>query len=63
MASKSDLIEQEFGRPLPEVLEDLFQEHGSQVAVAKALGVTQGTVSLWLVRYGFSQKTVLVKED
>lgn len=61
--SKIDSIESEYGKPMPQVLTDLFEKLGSQRAVAEELGVAQGTVSLWLMRYRLTQKTILVKEE
>jgi predicted transcriptional regulator len=51
------------GKPIETVLPELFEKHGNQVGVASELGVTQGTVSLWLSRFGYEQKTILVKKD
>lgn len=61
--SKIEQIEQEKGKPLEELLQELYPIHGSQTALAKALGVTQGTMSLWFVRFGLKEKRMLVKEE
>lgn len=40
------------GKPVAEILAALYTQHGSQTALANALGVKQGTVSLWFKRHG-----------
>lgn len=45
---KQQQIEQEHGRPIRDVLADLYERHQSQEKVALELGVSQGTVSLWM---------------
>jgi len=55
-------IQQERGKPLKQVIKDLWEEHSSQQAVADELGVTQGTISLWMLRLGLTFKTVIVDE-
>lgn len=49
---KRKIIEAEYGKPLPQILIELYKEHGSQTKVAQALGVNQSTVSDWLIRCG-----------
>ena len=61
--SKIQQIEQEKGKPLDELLQELYPTHSSQTALAKVLGVTQGTMSLWFTRFGLKEKRVLVKEE
>jgi len=51
------LLEQKFGKPIQEILVELFEKHGSQTAIAEAIGVTQGTVSIWFKRYGVQLET------
>lgn len=53
---KTKQIEQERGRPMADILRELYDELGNQQAIANELGVTQGTISLWLVRYGLEVK-------
>lgn len=60
---KMQEVEQERGKPIADILQELYEEHGSQQAVAAALGVTQGTISLWLLRAGLAQKTIIVRRD
>lgn len=47
---KIGLVEAQYGKPLRDVLIDLFQSHGNINVVAKNLGVHQSTVSYWLLR-------------
>lgn len=56
-------IEIERGKPIADVLRELFEQHGSQVAVANALGIDQSTLSLWLIRLGLKQSVVLVRRE
>jgi transcriptional regulator with PAS, ATPase and Fis domain len=62
MSSKMIEIQQERGKPLKQVIKDLWEEHGSQQAVADELGVTQGTISLWMLRLGLTFKTIIVDQ-
>lgn len=55
-----DVIERH-GKSLSEILKEKFQEHGNIVSVAADLGVSQGTVSHWLIRCGLEIKSVLVQ--
>lgn len=55
-------IERERGKPITEVLRELYTLYGSQTAVAHALGVNQGTLSVWLVKLGLEQRTTLVEK-
>lgn len=60
MASKFKEIEQREGQPMPEILTALYQKCGNLDAVAASLGVSQGTISLWLTRCGLELRYVLV---
>jgi len=62
-ASKVREIEQTHGVSMPELLRELYARHGNQSAVARELGVSQGTVSLWLIRFGLREKKILVKGE
>lgn len=48
MPSKKRLIEMQYGKPLEAVLLELFSKYKSQRALARKLGVSQGTISLWM---------------
>lgn len=45
---KQKQVEEQYGRPIKDVLADLYERHQSQEKVALELGVSQGTVSLWM---------------
>jgi predicted transcriptional regulator len=62
MRSKIQEIEKKHGKTIKEVLPTLMDQHGSVSAVASALGVTQGTVSLWIKHNGLKVKTILVSD-
>jgi hypothetical protein len=40
------------GRDIRLIIRDLFNEHGSQFAVASELGLEQSTISIWALRLG-----------
>lgn len=61
--SKIEELEHQEGRPIREILQEMFEKHGSQAKVAKELGVNQSTVSYWLLKLGLEQKTVLVEKE
>jgi len=44
-----------------ELLIQLFNTYGSQKAVADQLGVSQSTISTWLLKCSLEKKTVLVE--
>lgn len=56
-------IEQEKGKPLKQVLLDMYPDHPSQTGLAKALKVSQGTVAGWLMRYRLKEVKRLVDES
>lgn len=58
--SKLTEIESREGRPMQDILTELYEKYGKQGTVAESLGVSQGTVSLWLVRLGLQERTVIV---
>jgi predicted transcriptional regulator len=57
---KYKAIEAERGKPIRELLIELFEKHGSTKKVAKELGVSQSTLSTWLSIHGLKLKTILV---
>lgn len=62
--NKIKLIEKSTGRPIADILRQLFAEcNGNQTRMAEALGVTQGTVSLWMLRTGLRTKRVIVEVE
>jgi len=63
MTKMIDIERKNNGRPIVEVLKELYTLHGSQVEVAKALGISQGTLSVWLIKLNLEQKTILVPRN
>jgi DNA-binding transcriptional LysR family regulator len=63
MKSKYKQLEAERGQPMPLILQEAYAEHGNQTAVARALGVSQPTISQWLIRLGLAEKTILVPDE
>lgn len=43
-------------QPLEDMVIGMIKDLGSLSATAKALGVTQGSVSLWLQKWGYTVK-------
>jgi len=60
-------IEAKEGRPIEDVLRSLYQKHAGnpriQQAVADELGISQPTLSQWLLRLRLVQKITLVSEE
>jgi hypothetical protein len=65
MARKSRLreLEAQEGRPAGDVVIDLYKQHGSLEKVAGHLGVTQSTLSVWLLKLGLEVRSVLVAKE
>lgn len=61
--SKLKQIEFERGQSMKVILSDLFARYKTQAAVAKELGITQGTLSLWMLRLNLKTSPVLVETD
>ena len=40
-------IEERLGRPLEEVIPELYEEHGTEAGVAEALGITRHSLYFW----------------
>lgn len=62
MPSKFQVIEKERNKAMREILLEEFHRLESATSVAEALGVTQGTVSLWIARCGLKIRQVLVEK-
>jgi transcriptional regulator with PAS, ATPase and Fis domain len=56
-------IEEREKKPIKQILIDAYLRHGEQKVVADALGVSQTTISLWLMRLGLKQRVILVPVD
>lgn len=63
MTSKFKKVEIAKGKPMRAILKEAFERSKSQQAVASELGVTQGTISLWLMRCGLETKTIVVDRE
>jgi hypothetical protein len=59
--SKVEIIERERGKPLKDVLLEDFPNHGTLAGLGRSLGVSQGTIQNWLLRYGLQIKIELVE--
>jgi len=51
------------GKSVREILQELFQKHGTQAQVAKQLGVNQSTVAYWLLKLNLKQQVILVDRE
>lgn len=58
--SKMQQIETQKGKPIEDIITELYEKHGSQTAVAAELGIAQGTLSVWLVKLGLKEKLVVI---
>jgi DNA-binding MarR family transcriptional regulator len=65
MGNKQSEIEKREGRPIKQVLIEMYEKYGHeprpQQAIATKLGVSQSTVSQWLRYERLVTKTVLVQ--
>lgn len=61
--NKMKEIEMQEGRPIQEILQELFDESASQSEVARKLGINGSTLAYWLLKLGLTPKTILVKRD
>ena len=61
--SKMHQIEADANKPIEQIISELYEEYGSQTAVAAKLGIAQGTLSVWLVKLGLKEKLVVVKDQ
>lgn len=59
--SKLHQIEKQEGKTIREILTELYSKHDTQSAVAKELGISQGTLHVWLLKCGLREKTTLVE--
>jgi transcriptional regulator with PAS, ATPase and Fis domain len=63
MRNKMKLLEAQEGKPIKEILQEKYEQFGSQNKVADELGVHQSTLWTWLLKLGLEQKTVLVPRE
>lgn len=60
MSNKMHEVQKQKGKPLRDLILEYWDKHGTQQGVADELGVSQGTVSLWMLRLGLTFKTTIV---
>lgn len=58
--SKFKETELRYGAPMALILQNLYQKFTSQSRIAHELGISQSTLSVWVMRCGLAQKTILV---
>ncbi len=51
-------IEEERGKPIEQILEELCSKHALLEHAAAKLGVDQSTLYIWLMRFGFEKRWV-----
>lgn len=56
-------IEKREGKPMRDILMETYPLYDNQAGVAKAIGISQPTLSQWIIRLGLKEKTVLVPRD
>lgn len=63
MKDKSIEVEQRYGKRLKTLLPEIIERTGSVTAAAREMGVSQGSVSLWLKWNGLRIKTIVVPAE
>ena len=63
MPSKYKQIEDQRGKPMEAILCELYEKHRNIYKVADELGVTQPTVSNWIMRCRLEFRTILAHCD
>ena len=63
MSSKYKLIEEQWGKPMAVILCELYDKHRNTYKIAEELGVTQPTVSNWIMRCRLEFRTILAHCD
>lgn len=61
--SKWKEVEEKYEDTMENILPPLFEELGSQHAVAKRIGISQSTLFMWLLKLNLEQKTILVRRE
>lgn len=56
---KMKQIEKERGKPIQDVLQDLYAEFNNPVEVARNLGISRAQLYVWLAMLNLETKTVL----
>ena len=62
ITNRMKMLEQEKGKPIREIIQHAFDQCDTQSEAADLLGISQSTLSLWLLRLGYRQKTKIVLE-
>lgn len=58
------LVETRFKRPVKDLVYEMYYEMGmSQPKVAKALGVSQGSIALWMKEWGWPARKLMVPKS
>jgi len=60
-SSKERELEQKFGKPMEQLLPELYNEASGLTEMAKVLGVRTSVLWYWFMKYGFSIERKLVK--
>ena len=53
-------VQRVHGKPLRDLLIELYAEYGTGAAVSAALGISVNTLYVWVMRCGLEPKTILV---
>ena len=59
LKNKMEEVTKKHGKPIEEVLIEAFKEHGTQAAVARALGVSPATIERWILLCGLVKRTTI----
>ena len=51
-------VEAQFGKPLKELIPELYERHQNSKAVAHALGITRITLQFWCLQLGIEVRRV-----
>lgn len=58
LSPAEQVVEQEQGRPVRELLADLYGQGLTQEQIADRLGVARGTVIAWMTKYGIRTRGI-----
>ena len=59
MSALWEEVEKKHGKPMLDLLEDLFQQHKTQSAVARVIGVKQPTLWGWMLQLGVEMEVTV----
>lgn len=63
LKGKFEMLEESRGKDMREILAEAYQQHKTQSGVARSLGISQGTLSYWLLKLNLEQRVVLVERQ